>query len=82
MSSKGHKRKLSNNDRYLNDETKIVYNKGSGDSVSMNNGSLAGGHAENGVEGTNSTSEAAYSATMDEFRREGIVMLSKMEENG
>jgi hypothetical protein len=37
---------------------------------------------ENGVEATNLYAQAACSATMDEFRREGIVMLSKMEENG
>ena len=37
---------------------------------------------ENGIEASNETAEAALTATMDEFRREGIVMLSKMEENG
>ena len=69
MSTKGHKHKLSANERYLNEETKIVYNKEAGDTVSMNSGSHESGNVENGIEATNSTSEAALSATMDEFRR-------------
>ena len=82
MSNKGHRFKLSSSERYLNDETKIAYNKEAGESVSMNNYSHNSGNVESGVAATNSTSEEAYSATMEEFRREGIVMLSKMEENG
>ena len=39
-------------------------------------------HVENGLEVTNPVAEAVSTATMDEFRRDGIVMLAKMEQNG
>ena len=79
MLGKGQIHSKIKNDNHLNNETKVTYNKELGDSVSMNDGT---NKCEKGVEATTSNTEAAYTATMDEFRREGIVMLSKMEENG
>lgn len=67
------------NDKQLTTETKVTFNKEFGETVSMNDVSQT---CENGVEASNETAHAALSAIMDEFRREGIVMLSKMEENG
>ena len=79
MLGKGQKHSKNTNDKNLTNETKVVYNKELGETVSMNDNSNT---CENGVEATNSYAQSACSATMDEFRREGIVMLSKMEENG
>ena len=62
----------------LNKETKVSYNRDNCDSVSMNNNS----NPTSGIEATNSNCQKACSGTMDEFRAEGIVMLSKIEENG
>ena len=67
------------NDKQSKTETKVTFNKEFGETVSMNDVSEK---CENGVEASNETAHAALSATMDEFRREGIVMLTKMEENG
>ena len=61
----------------LNKETKVSYNRDNCDSVSMNNS-----NPNIGIEATNSNYQKASSGTMDEFRAEGIVMLSKIEENG
>ena len=61
----------------LNKETKVSYNRDNCDSVSMNNS-----NPNIGVEATNSNCQKASSVNMDEFRAEGIVMLSKIEENG
>ena len=66
-------------DKHLKTETKVSFKKEFGETVSMNDVSHK---FENGVEASNETAEAALTATMDEFRREGIVMLSKMEQNG
>ena len=66
-------------EKQMKSDTRVSFNKESGDTVSMNN---VNDKCENGVEASNETAEAALTATMDEFRREGIVMLSKMEENG
>ena len=79
MLAKGQKPSKNTNDKNLTNETKVMYNKGLGETVSMTDISKS---CENGIEATNSYAQAASSATMDEFRREGIVMLSKMEENG
>ena len=81
MLPKGHQQ---SNDKIVNDkhsktETKVIFNKEFGETVSMNDVSHK---CENGIEASNETAEAALTATMDEFRREGIVMLSKMEQNG
>ena len=79
MLGKGQKPSKNTNDKNLTNETKVMYNKELGETVSMTDISQT---CENGVVATNSYAQAACSATMDEFRREGIVMLSKMEENG
>ena len=78
--NKYQKSDISNrNTLQLKTETRVSFNKDSGDTVSMND---VNNKCENGIEASNETAEAALTATMDEFRREGIVMLSKMEENG
>ena len=77
MSTSGNKSKPKGNG-HLNKETKVIYNKESSETVSMNNER----YVENGIEASNSAAEAASTAIMDEFRRDGIVMLAKMEENG
>ena len=82
MSTKGYKHRLSRHENHLNDEIKITYNKDSGETVRMSNGSQENNRIENGLEATNPNSETAYTATMDEFRRDGVVMMVKTEENG
>ena len=63
----------------LHNETKVTFNKVSNGKPSAINSCQ---NTENGVEATNMAAEAASTATMDEFRRSGIVMMAKMEENG
>ena len=77
MSTNGNKIKTKDNG-HLSNNTKVTYNKESSETVSMNNEP----HVENGIEATNPAAEAVSTATMDEFRRDGIVMLAKMEQNG
>ena len=60
-------------------EPKVSYKKELGETISMSDNK---NRFENGVEATKSYAQSACTATMDEFRREGIVMLSKMGENG
>ena len=78
MLGKGKNHNDVDGNMQLNKETKVSYNRDNCDSVSMNNNS----NPNSGIEATNSNCQKACSGTMDEFRAEGIVMLSKIEENG